>query len=156
MTVRGLRRSAAQRPVRGGDVVRWPVGRRVESLRSVDAAGRLADGGRWWTSGTSSVDTRDEFPTSEATPHFRFGVADVRAPGELPARRSVLVKVIATSYATLPPGPAPAPGSTQPEPSATQQQQCRSHARRRLPADVRLVLRHLDVRAVADAAPRLG
>ena len=156
MTVTGLLRTSAQRPVRRGAVVRWRVGQRTDSLSRVDAAGRLADGGRWWASGTSSIDTRTNFPTTEAHPHFRFGVADVRAPDELPAGRSVLVKVIVKSGIALPPGPLPAPGSAPPEPSAAQKQQCQDYGRQRLPADVRRVLRHLDVEAGANANPPVG
>lgn len=143
MVVTGLLRKSAQRPVRRGDVVRWHVGERTDSLSRIDAAGRLADGGRWWASGTSSSDTRTNFPTSEAHPYFRFGIGDVRAHGELPAGRSVLVKVIVTSGVTLPPGPLAAPGA----PSAAQKQQCQDDGRQRLPGDVRRVLRHLDVEA---------
>lgn len=153
MMVTGLLRTSAQRPVRRGAVVRWRVGQRTDSLSRVDAAGRLADGGRWWASGTSSIDTGSSFPTSEAHPYFRFGVADVRAPGELPAGRSVLVKVIVKSGITLPPGPLPAPGTVAPEPSAAQKQQCQDHGRQRLSADVRRVLRHLDVESDGGARP---
>ncbi len=156
MKVRGLLRSADRRPVRDGSVVRWRLGRRSESLVGVDAAGRLAGGGRWWTSGRSNIDVRDEFPTATADHDFRFGIADVRAPDMLPAGRGVLVKVVVTSSAALPPGPAPAEGSTPVEPSAGQRRECRSHARRWLPADVRRVLRHMDVRAGVDAVPRVG
>jgi hypothetical protein len=153
MTVTGQLRTSGQRPVRQGAVVRWRVGQRTDSLSRVDAAGRLADGGRWWASGTSSIDTRTNFPTSEAHPYFRFGVADVRAPGELPTGRSVLVKVIVKSGITLPPAPLPAPDAV---PSAAQEQQCQAYGRQRLPADIRRVLRHLDVKVGADANPPVG